>query len=201
MTLRKCVESIESYELKSASEILAAITAQTISKESHELLSWQGVGKYLGFMVGMNIRAEWERAIADTEPYKYAEDENARNLARGLRAINEALIAENTDFALEEIQVGLEQQRQFLSAYGIDVDALKKLGRWSEAPWQQPEYGLVEAPTEEEIQSVLDAIELEQDKQSKLEKGASDWNKFVAALDAWDGTGDAPRLALFDGVE
>lgn len=190
MTLKNAIGLIDGWETMTASQLLAALTTATIPRENSELLSWAGVGQKIGMSNAAAMRLGLERAAVDPQMPL----EKVGFLKFSLWALD----AGKLDFSLSDTQHGLEDNRTLLASLGLPVDALKQLGRWMETPWQAA--GLDAAPTLEEVEAELAAIELATEKAEAMQAGASKWNDFIAAVDAWDGTGTKPRLALFDGV-
>jgi hypothetical protein len=68
-----------------------------------------------------------------------------------------------------------------------DFDAVLALGRG------------IFAVTIEQVETVLESMKLEEKQQALRSEFASTYNSAIAVVDAWDGSGDKPRLVLFDG--
>jgi hypothetical protein len=172
--LRQILENtIPNYKELSVDEIVNTLNAESVVIENHEKITWAGVAIVMG-------------------------PENAERLlvalrASGLEWANLQLGGQGIDIAHPLVQGMLTN---FENAQQPGVTELKAYGVRYVSPYvYNGGTGMV---TAEQITNLLLETELDDKRTAMRAKGASEYNKFIDAVAAWNGEDDEPRLVGFN---
>lgn len=169
MDLRALIGAIDGWREKSAGELAELLNTPSIEVVDTQLYTWAGIALVIGPQGAEGFRLALEANGMGWVVHQLG--------GSGLQLSNPLCQQVLLAFAAGGLPGAAE-----LAASGIH--RLSPYGR----------AGGDGEVTEKEIQPVLAAVQLETQKQELMSGGAQVWNTFVAAVDGWDGTGEAPRL-------
>lgn len=178
MTLSNIIQSLPGWESKDAKTILEDLSA-TVEKVDATLYTGKHVIKVLNDENLYKLVAGTLQAAAKVNPL--AEDARLWLGSGGL------------DFS-DEKTVKMIDELAIAGGWPVELTtALKRIGRPVVTVFAD-KGGVGDLPTQEDVQSILDQLQLAELRQSKQIAAANRYNAYVDAIDQWDGVTQEPVL-------
>ena len=162
------IKSIDDWQNKTAAEIVNDLNAATIEYVDPQLYTWAGVALIAG-PVG-------------TESLRIALEQNGMGWAvhqlggSGLQLSNDLV------------------QQALLGFAQANVPGCAELASTGKRLISKATQAGLPPVTESDVSETLAALQLRADKDALLAAGASRWNAYSDAIEAWDGSGEEPVL-------
>jgi hypothetical protein len=177
MALADIIRGIPNWTTKTAAELRADLLDE-ITGEDRTLYTGKHVVKVIG-TDAYRLVAGTIQAAAEVDP-----------LASDARFW---LGSEGLDFSDQDTQDMLDQLAG-VGSWPIEVlTALKRIGRPVQT-YYTSQGGSGNVPSEADISLALEALALEDAKQTMRNNAANRYNTYINAVDAWDGVGQGPVL-------
>ncbi len=184
MSLKQLI--IDAGSDKTAAELLAELNALSIPQTDDQLYTYLGIIDKIGQVDGFAFRATIKGLGAESNPAGLPDV-----LFQPINFAHERFAGNGLDLSRSDVQFLLDQLAVIpqLTAF---VPAIKAIGLWSISPHVNA--GNEGEVTLEEVEAALAEVLLDADKAARKVAGATAWNEWNTAIDAWDGSGDAPVL-------
>lgn len=188
MTLQQAIQSIPDWQSKTAQELHTLLneihvvpdpTPYTFAKLG-EVLTQRG-------LPGSEIRSQVSYTMMQIELKELPLPQEYEKVRGDIRSAYIAMSATTDGLSLH-----LPERQQL-------IGLLAQVGQWPAGIMEAilslgvRQYSIYPSSLQE-VEAALAEIELEATKQSLISAGADRWNTFVSAVDAWDGSGNAPVL-------
>jgi hypothetical protein len=192
--LQPLIQNIPNWQALTNNEILSVLNSPSEEIENSELQSYAGVQLVLGIEKTAKLKLTLERTLAALGQMPQS-SETDRQIAF-LNMLHWGLSNTKVNFADRDVRSAFEAFRPVLESIDIPVDRLLSIGIQRVSPYVKA--GGVGLVTIEQVNVAVCSLKLEAWKQQRKQKGATEYNDFIDAVDRYDGNGPEPDIAAFN---